>query len=168
MQKMNNQVNPERGALIHSTRPNPKWRRILAVFLTVSAFCVPGILLAWYLQLTVIAGNLEFNSACLALMLITMSVFSVGLFMIGQTVMQPRFSIYQQGLTKIIFPIFTNKEGDFVRFAAVESFSLSKSRRTCVIMLHEKASPLYWHSRDPKDITAAAEALRENGIPETD
>jgi hypothetical protein len=35
-------------------------------------------------------------------------------------------------------------------------------------MLHEKVNPLFWHSRDPKDITAAAEALRENGIPETD
>ena len=165
---MSSQRNPERGALIHCTGLNQGWRRILAAFFIISTIGVPGVMLASYLQLTLIAESLEFKSGCLALVLISAFMFSVTFFMMVGAVLHPKITIYERGLTTNVFPIFRDKEGDFVPFADMESFSVSRNRLTCAIMLHNKDIHLWWHSHFPEDILPIAEALRKNGIPETD
>jgi len=168
MQKMNSQRNPERGALIRCTGLNQGWRRILAAFFIISTIGVPGVILASYLQLTLIAESLEFKSGCLALVLISAFMFSVTFFMMVGAVLHPKITIYERGLTTNVFPIFRDKEGDFVQFADMESFSVSRNRLTCAIMLHNKDIHLWWHSHFPEDIIPVVDALRKHGIPETD
>ena len=140
---------------------------MLAVFCVTLAFCTPVLFLMWYLRWTETVAAFR-TIGCLTITLILGLASWVTFFSIGHEVLQPRFAIYQYGLTEITYPIFIDREGKFVAFVDIESFSTSRSRRTCVIMLHNKDSPVWWHSRDPKDIIAAADALRKNGIPETE
>jgi len=140
---------------------------MLAVFFVTLAFCAPVIFLAWYLRLTETVAAFK-TVGCLTLTLILGLASWVTFFSIGHEVLQTRFAIHQHGLTEITYPIFIDREGKFVAFVDIESFSVSRSRRTCVTMLHNRDTPIWWHSRDPKAILAAADALRKNGIPETD
>jgi len=95
-------------------------------------------------------------------------LLSYTFFSLVQNVLHPRISIYKHGITKAVFPIFTDKEGAFVAFADMESFSVSRKRHTCVIMLHNRDSPLRWISWDPRDILPVIGILRAVGIPETE
>jgi len=159
---------PERGALIFSTPPYPRWRRFIAAFMVISALIVPFIIVGRYIQLTLVAGILTFDSGGFAELLVLLLYFSVIFFILGLSTLYPKLAIYQNGLTRFAIPIFTNREGDFVKFANIETFSVSRNRLTCAIIVHNRESPLLWHSGNPKHILPIVDTLRKNGIPETE
>ena len=71
-------------------------------------------------------------------------------------------------MTKSVTPVFTDREGKFVPFSQMKSFSIDKDKKTILVMFHKKNSSWFWSSNDPKHIIPIIEALRKNNIPETD
>ena len=81
-------------------------------------------------------------------------------------IMFPKLKIFENGITRFITPILTDRDGDFIPFSEVESFSISSNRLTCAIMLTDTEFPLIWTSYDPNHILPIIEAVKKNNIPE--
>ena len=139
----------------------------MAAFTVILAICMPFVLLARYL-LALIVGSLTFDGLFFGGMLFILLTFLLGFYFLGLYLIHPKLTIYEHGLTRLEYPIFTSREGDFVAFADVESFKVSGDRRTCLVMLHSKNSYMLWDAFNPKHIRPVVDALRKHGIPETD
>jgi hypothetical protein len=88
------------------------------------------------------------------------------IFVVIEKLFAPKLKIYKNGITRFIIPILTNKEGEFIPFSKMKSFSISEDKENCSIMLHGRDSSLLWASNNTTHILPIINALRRNNIPE--
>lgn len=77
----------------------------------------------------------------------------------------PRFKIYENGITKFTRPVFKNREGQFIPFSDMNSFTLSNDKRSCSVLLTNEVN-VFWISYDIKYILNIINTLMKHKIPQ--
>ena len=155
------------GELIYSSPPYPKGKRIIAIILWTLPFFILLTLIARSVQINSWANNTLYQNVYIFAFLVAI-FFAVIIIcsIIKERILYPHFKLYDNGITKFTMPIFVNRDGDFILFSDMKSFSISKNQKTCAIILHNEESSLIWTSYNPNHIVPIVDALRIHNIPE--
>ncbi|MFQ6060880.1 MAG: hypothetical protein ACE5KV_06260 [Thermoplasmata archaeon] len=158
----------EPGSLVYSTPPYSRRKRIVATIVFFIALCIPLAFVIRSIQINVWTNQtLSQNVLLLTTLVIVVLADTLFTRFILSRILPPKLRIYKNGITRFVIAVFTQKEGDFVPFSHMESFSISKNGLTCAIVLEGSDIPVVWSSHDASHISPIIDVLRERGIPET-
>ncbi|MHA2136111.1 MAG: hypothetical protein ACW99J_19800 [Candidatus Thorarchaeota archaeon] len=141
-------------------------RAILAVLYVVS-IAIPIALIMRFLQLYV-PSNLNVYTIVGAIVWV---LFIVGIeyLLVGIIVwrfVSPRLEIFENGMTRFVIPVFTNRKGDYVAFSDMKSFSVSEDGHKCYVRVRDSGIPLVWMAFDTGAVGRVVDKLRSEGIRE--
>jgi hypothetical protein len=157
----------ETGSLKYSSQPYSIGKRTVLAILYAISIAIPIALVIRHLQLY---GSSSFD-LYLTVFGISMVLLIVGVeyLLVGLVIwrfVSPRLQIFENGITRFVIPVFTNRKGEFVAFSDMVSFSVSEDGRLCAVDVKGSESPLIWMSSDPGDVGRVADALRREAIRE--
>jgi len=162
-------ISEQYGPLIYFPPPYSHIKRTISASLILLSIIIPLLIFGRYIQIRAWNNLATYQNIFLIVSLVLISFYQyLFLSYIADRILYPKFKIYENGITRFVTPIFTNREGEFIPFSDMKSFSISKDKKTCAVILHNNEFPVIWTSYDPKHIIPIVGALRKHNIPETD
>jgi hypothetical protein len=167
MDAMTRKTDSETGSQKYSSRPYSIGKRIVLALLYAISIAIPTAMVIRLLQLY---GLSDFN-VYLIVFAIVMVLLVVGVeyLLVGTVVwrfVSPKVEIFENGISRFVIPVFTNRKGDFVPFSDMASFSVSDDGRMCYVWIEGSERPLVWMSYDSRQVRRVVETLRDRNLSE--
>lgn len=158
----------ETGSLRYSTQAYSKGKRTILIILYLISIAIPTAMVIRALQLYGPNFNVYMTVMLISTVLLIVGVEYVLVGIVVWRFVSPRLEIFENGMTRFVIPVLTNRKGDFVAFSDMMSFSVSEDGRTCAVLVEGSERPLIWMSSDPGDTRLVVDELRREAIKETE
>lgn len=164
---MTRQIDLETGSLKYSSQPYSIGKRAVLAILYAISIAIPIAMVIRALQLY---GLSDFNVYRIVFTFFSvLLIVGVEYLLVGIVVwvfVSPRLEIFENGISRFVIPVFTNRKGDFVAFSDMVSFSVSEDGRVCYVWVKGSERPLVWMSYDSRQVRRVVEALRDRNLSE--